>query len=228
MENFEQKHQYEATKGEELVLKYKIRKPLQSTSKPGLLLLLHGVGSNEEDLFRFTDSLPADLVIVSARAPYTLAPGKYAWYEVDFSTGKPVFNQEQATKSLQILKLFINQLVERYEIDSDQVYLSGFSQGAIMSYSAGLTFPEKIKGIAALSGRVLEEIRPLIKATPQLQKLRVFIAHGTEDRMLPIGYAREAKTLIDSYNLNLSYHEYPMGHGIDQHVLTDLNHWLLQ
>lgn len=224
----EQKHNYESVKGDELILKYKYRAPLKPTDHPGLILLLHGVGSNEEDLFRFAGQLPADKVVISARAPYTLSPGKYAWYEVDFSSGKPVFNQEQAGKSLQVLKLFINQLTEKYQIDRTQVYLTGFSQGAILSYSAGLTFPEKITGIAALSGRVLEEIRPMIKNTPQLAKLKVFIAHGTEDRVLPVQYAREAKELIGQYGLALSYHVYPMGHGIDHQVLNDLNGWLEQ
>lgn len=226
MENFEQKFKYEALKGDELILKYKVREPAENTENPGLLLLLHGVGSNEDDLFKLAASLPSNLYIISARAPYTLTEGKYAWYEVDFSTGKPVFNQEQAEKSLQVLKYFINQLVERYAVDHRNIYLMGFSQGAIMSYSAGLTFPEKIKGIAALSGRILEEIRPLVKVTAALNKLRVFIAHGTADRVLPLHYAREAKAFIAGYGLSLSYHEYEMGHGIDQQVLTDLNDWL--
>lgn len=189
---------------------------------------MHGVGSNEDDLFRFTNSLPENLIIVSARAPYTLGPNRYVWYEVDFSTGKPIFNAEQAEKSLLVIKLFINQLIERYSVDQSKIYLSGFSQGAIMSYSAGLTFPEKLAGIAALSGRILEEIRPLIKTSPALHHLKVLIAHGTADNVLPVHYAREAKTLIDQYGPRLTYHEYTIGHSIDQFVLTDLNQWLRQ
>lgn len=226
METSSQQNKYSALKGDELILKYKVRQPLVDTAHPGLLILLHGVGGNEENLFGIAGSLPKDMVIVAARGPYTLDAGRYAWYQVDFSSGKPVIDAEQAEKSLLVLKLFINQLVELYHIDHSRVYMGGFSQGAIMSYSAGLTYPEKLKGIAALSGRILEEIRPLIKPSPALDRLKVFIAHGTEDQMLPVFYAREAKAFIDTYKLAVTYHEYQMGHAVDEQVLSDLNKWL--
>ncbi|RZL12983.1 MAG: hypothetical protein EOO89_18485 [Pedobacter sp.] len=84
----------EAIKGEDLMLKYKVLQPEPGVVKLGLILLLHGVGSNEEDLFRFAESFPKGFVIVSARAPYTLAPGKYAWFELNYSAGKPIINPE--------------------------------------------------------------------------------------------------------------------------------------
>lgn len=219
-------NKYEAIKGDELILKYKVRLPQQDAENSPLLVLLHGVGSNEEDLFKFADHLPAELIVVSARAPYTLDKNRYAWYQVDFSSGKPVINAEQAEKSLLVLKLFINQLAERYQADPARIFLAGFSQGAIMSYSAAFTYPEKLAGIAAFSGRVLDEIRPQIKMSPQLEKLQIFISHGVLDPMLPVNYAREAKELIDSYHLHLSYHEYETGHTIDAAVLADFLTWI--
>lgn len=222
------KNKYSALKGDELILKYKVRQPLEDTDHPGLLILLHGVGGNEENLFGLTAALPKDMVIVAARGPYTLGVDRYAWYQVDFSSGKPVIDAEQAEKSLLVLKLFINQLAELYPIDRSKVYMGGFSQGAIMSYSAGLTYPEKLAGIAALSGRILEEIRPLIQHSAALERLKVFIAHGTEDQMLPVAYAREAKSFLDTYQLAVTYHEYPMGHAVGEQMLADLNKWLEQ
>ena len=112
---------------------------------------------------------------------------------------------------------------EKYNLD--EVYLGGFSQGAIMSYSIGLLYPNEVAGVVAFSGRLLEEIKPLVKKDAYLQKLNVFVAHGVQDNTLPIHYARQAKDYIESLGIAVSYHEYPIGHQISSDVLQDLNDW---
>jgi phospholipase/carboxylesterase len=224
----ENTHKYEALKGEELILKYKVREPLIKIGNPGLLILLHGVGSNEDDLFRFAASLPEDMIIVSARAPYTLRPNGYAWFDVQFSSGTSIINAEQAEKSRTVLNMFVNQLTERFQINKNRIYIGGFSQGGIMSYSVGLTFPQKFAGIFCLSSRLLKEVRPLIKSGPELKNLKIFIAHGIDDTVLSINYAHEAMTYLKELEINPEYHEYPMPHSIDQQELDDLNSWLIK
>lgn len=217
----------DAVKGNELILKYISRQPLVETEKPTLVILLHGVGSNEQNMFQHAHAFPKDMLVISARAPYTLGPGRYAWFAVDFSSGRPVINEEQAEKSRVVLRTFINQLVERYQADSSRVYLVGFSQGAIMSYSAALTYPEKIKGIAALSGRLLPEVKPLTKANAALQHLRIFVAHGTLDNVLNVDYARSAKQYLEGEKgLTIAYHEYEIPHTVSNEVLTDVVKWI--
>lgn len=220
-------NKYEAIKGAELILKYKFRAPLTETENPGLLILLHGVGSNEDDLFSFASLLPEDMVIISARAPYTLRSNGYAWFDVQFSAGTSIINAEQAEKSRVVLNLFVNQLSERFQINKDRIYLGGFSQGGIMAYSVGLTFPQKFAGIFCLSGRILKEVRPLIKPSPELKKLKVFIAHGTGDQVLSFDYAHEAVDYLQELEITPEYHEYPMSHLIEQREIDDLNKWLL-
>ncbi|WP_158798806.1 alpha/beta hydrolase [Pedobacter sp. L105] len=207
-------------------LAYKIREASSENRKPGLILLLHGVGSNEDDLFSLASKFPTEFVVVSARAPYTIAPGRYAWFQVDMSAGKPVINPEQAEKSRQVLNIFVKQLIELYDINADEVFIGGFSQGGIMSYSVGLTFPEKFKGIFILSSRLLPEVKPLIKPGPALAQLRVFIAHGKQDAVLRLSYADEAKDYLRGLTPNLVYHEYEMGHTINERELDDLSIWL--
>lgn len=206
------------------VLHYLIREPKTAAAKKKAIILLHGVGSNEQDLFGLADHLPADYYIISARGPYTLGPGRYAWYNVDFSTGKPVFDAKQEASSRAAIVKFIAQVKQQYHFD--EIYLGGFSQGAIMSYTIGLTLPGEVKGIIAMGGRVLEEIKPTVKKSDALSHLKVFVAHGVQDGTLPIHYAREAKTLLETLDVPLSYHEYNMGHQINQDVLKDLNVWL--
>jgi len=209
---------------ETLSLTYKVKE--SNSQKPGLILLLHGVGSNEDDLFRQAEKFPDGFVVVSARAPYTLAAGRYAWFQVDFSTGKPVINPEQAEQSRQVLHTFVNQLIHHYQIDDKKVYVGGFSQGGIMSYSVGLTHPQQFKGIFILSSRLLPEVKPLIAAGPVLQQLKVFIAHGKQDDVLPLGYAQEAKTYLQNLTPHITYHEYEMRHTISEEELADLLEWL--
>ena len=207
-------------------LHYLVKHPPIENSKTPLLILLHGVGSNENDLFSFADKLPGKYLIISARAPYAIGPDSYAWYEVDFSTGAPVINKEKAEKSRNTIIQFIDELKAKYTFDDKQVYLCGFSQGAIMAYSVGLTRPDKIKGIAIMSGRLLEEVKPLIKPSNQLKQLHVFISHGTQDNVLGIHYAKESVTYLKGLGISPTFKEYSEGHGINSDMLNDFINWL--
>jgi phospholipase/carboxylesterase len=206
-------------------LTYLVREPKVSVDKPPLLILLHGVGSNEKDLFSFAPYLPNKFLVISARAPIVLGPSSFAWYQVDFSSGKPVYNQEQERKSREMILTFIEELKELHSFDENEVYLMGFSQGAIMSYSIALTHPEKIKAIGILSGRLLEEIKPFVNAG-QVNKLNIFISHGIQDPVLPITYSEDAVSYLKSLGLNSNYKKYNEGHGIKQEMLNDFINWL--
>lgn len=207
-----------------LALHYLIKEPQKKAAKNKAIILLHGVGSNEQDLFSLADHLPDDYFIISPRGQFTLGPGRYAWYNVDFSTGKPVFNAQQELSSRKVISEFINQVKVKYNLE--EVYVGGFSQGAIMSYTIGLLNPREVKGVIALSGRMLEEIKPILSTHEDLKNLQMFIAHGVHDNTLPVEYARAAKTYLGDLQVALSYHEYEIGHQISPAVITDLKSWL--
>lgn len=213
-----------STSSDSMVLKYLERRPKVESAKNKAIILLHGVGSNEQDLFSLADHFPDDFFVIAPRGQFALGPGSYAWYQVDFSTGKPVFNAKQELSSREVIIKFITQVKQKYNLD--EVYLGGFSQGAIMSYSIGLTNPTKIKGIISLSGRLLDEVRPLVIKNTDVQLLKVFVAHGIQDNILPIHYARDAKSYLTNLGVHLSYHEYDMGHQITSAVIQDMNAWL--
>ncbi len=207
-------------------LHYLVRQPTVSSAKPPVLIMLHGVGSNEGDLFSFAERIPGEYVVISARAPNTLGAGSYAWYDVDFSTGKPVYNFEQAEQSRTTLITFIEEIKSKYTIDPARVYLCGFSQGAIMAYSVALTRPDRVRGIAAMSGRLLEEVKPRITRSAQLQELSILITHGTQDATLPVHYAREADAYLRTIGIAPTLKTYPEGHTISTAMLADLLAWL--
>ena len=208
------------------VLQYLVREPKIKSEHPPVIILLHGVGSNEADLFSFANQLPEKYLVISARAPISLGGNSFAWYQVDFSTGKPVFNLQQEEESRTTLIKFISQIKEKYSVNSNEIYLCGFSQGAIMSYSIGLTHPDLVKGIAVMSGRLLEEIKLLIATKEKLHSLKVFISHGINDNTLQIKYARDANTFLKTLNINPSFKEYQAGHEINSDMLSDLIIWL--
>lgn len=206
-------------------LHYLVREPIVKSAKTPVIILLHGVGSNEQDLFLLANRLPDNFLVISARAPIRLGENSFAWYQVDFSTGKPVFNVEQQENSRAILIRFIDQIKKQYNVNGD-VYLGGFSQGAIMSYSVGLSRPDLVDGIAVMSGRLLEETKPLVAAKDKLQTLKIFISHGVNDPVLTIEYARNSVAYLKTLNLKPTYKEYPAVHTINNDMLLDLVKWL--
>ncbi len=209
-----------------LSLVHLTRQPLVTASNPPLLLQLHGVGSNEQDLFSLTPPPDKRFLMLSLRAPYTLAPGSYAWFAVNFTPQELVINFEQAEASLKTLISFIGEAVSAYHANPKQVYLMGFSQGAIMSASIALTRPDLIAGAVLMSGRIPPEIYPMIAPPEQLNGLPILVTHGTEDTVLPIYNGRASRDLLSSLPVDLTYHEYPMDHGINRQNLNDVNNWL--
>ena len=136
-------------------------------------------------------------------------------------------NPQQLANSRNLITKFIGQVIEKYKADPAQVYLAGFSQGAIMSYQVGLTAPGKVAGIGVLSGTIYPSLKPLIKNDAALKKLRMFIAHGTADNRIPFASGKAAVDYLHGLGLKPQLHQYPgMGHTISKDVLNDFVQWL--
>lgn len=207
-------------------LHYLVRQPKIKIAHPPLLILLHGVGGNEQNLFSFANDLPSNYLVVSARGPLTLGANSFAWFQVDFSSGRPQINEQQAENARLMLVDFIENLKNELDFDPKQVYLMGFSQGGIMSYSVALTAPEKIKGIAVMSGRLLPEIKPFIADGHRLEKLKIFISHGKQDAVLNYQFATDALAYLETKGMTPEFHSYDEGHTINKQMFDDVNQWL--
>ena len=208
-----------------LSLTHLVRPSKQEGEKPPLLILLHGVGSNEHDLFGLSPYLDERFVVVSARAPIPLMPGGYGWYHIEFQPNRMIINAEEELSSRKMLAGFIDEAVAAYACDPKQVYLMGFSQGSIMSYGLMLSVPKKIAGVVAQSGRLLPEVRPE-KIPDGLEGFPIMVTHGVNDNVIPIDYARDAKAYLETLPVNLIYREYPMAHTISEESLRDVIDWL--
>ncbi len=210
-----------------LALKYFVQMPTEKTAKPPVVILLHGYGSNERDLFDLRAFFPKSYLVVSARAPYTVTGGGYQWFEKELVNNKYTGKKEHLDFSRAAITKFISQVVRKYSADSTKVYLVGFSQGAMMCYEAGLTAPQLLKGIGILSGRLPESLKPLIKRTPELKKLKIFVAHGTADTRLSFADGKEAADYLrGTVGLKPEFHKYDgMEHSITNAVMLDLAAW---
>ena len=211
-----------------LSLVHLVRTPRDvGASEPPLLLLLHGIGSNEQDLFSMAPLLDSRFFVVSARAPLEIMAGGFAWFNIEFTAdGSIVPDLDQAEASRLLLVQFVDELVEAYGVDRRCVYLMGFSQGAMMSLSVALTRPDKVAAVVAMSGRLPEQALLNQGSLDEIRKLEVFVSHGAYDDLLPILNGRFCRDQLEKLGVPLTYREYPMGHEVRPEALRDITTWL--
>jgi len=206
-------------------LQYIVREPKTEIQNPPLLILLHGYGSNEHDLFSFAEELPDELLIVSVRAPYNLGAGSYAWYAINFDDVNGKFSDlKQAKTSLDKIAILIDEIKQKYKTNTDKTFLLGFSQGAILSYSLSFFYPNKVQNIIALSGYVNMELLP--SSISKEIKTNYYCSHGTVDQVLPVDWARKSKPFLDNLGLKNIYSEYPVGHGVAPQNFYSFKSWI--
>ena len=193
-----------------------------------LLILLHGYGSDENDLFSFATELPEELFIISVRAPQAMQPYGNAWYTINFdATGAKWSDDKEAKQSRDVIAKFIDEAVANYPVNKDNVTLLGFSQGTILSYAVALTYPEKVKNIIALSGYINPELLPEDIETKDYSNIAFYCSHGSVDQVIPVDWARKAPIFLKSLNIKHEYSEFPVGHGVAPQNFYALKEWLL-
>ena len=211
----------------ETSLHYIIRESKDSANKSPLLILLHGHGSNENDLFGLANSIPDNWNVVSVRGSYKLAENSYRWYDVNMVNGKITINIEQEEESRKKLIQLISKISQKYDVDSQKIIVAGFSQGANMAQSLGLSEPNLIVGFGVFSGRFVEEFIPYISDSIAFKNSKAFISHGSGDNMLPKTYAEENITKIKELGIQLTYCEDTNAHSISTKQWKEFSKWLL-
>jgi phospholipase/carboxylesterase len=181
----------------------------------GLLILHHGRGADEHDLLPFGDVLDPGrrLHVVTPRAPLALPgwPGRH-WYVVP-RVGFP--DRDTFHSAFAELAAFHDELWERTGVGPEKTVLGGFSMGSVMSYSLGLGGGRPAPaGILAMSGFVptVDGWRPEPAGREQV---RAFIAHGRNDPVMDVRFARAARDLLEAGGLDVEYHESDAAHHID-------------
>lgn len=203
-------------------LDYIIREPENITPITPVLFMLHGYGSNEQDLFSFRETLPQDWLIISFRAPRDTQFEGYSWYDIDFDNPENFINVDQANESLRAVLESILEIINRYGLTEGQAHLCGFSQGGILCYALALQYPELFNRVACMSSYPENKLLGNIKDKKKLEHLRFFISHGTDDAVIPLEWGRKAADLLYDLNCYFTFREYMSGHGVNQKNYMDL------
>ena len=210
-----------------LSLEYLVREPKITINIPPLLIMLHGYGSNEQDLFSFADELPDELLIISARAPLSMGFGSYAWYTIHLDAPVGKFSDiPEAIKARDTINSFIDEITNNFKFDTNNVFLLGFSQGTILSYAVALNYPGKVQHVIALSGYINNELLPKELYRSDFINLDFYISHGSVDQVIPVDWGRKAPPFLDKLGLKNIYQEYPVGHGVAPQNFYSLKSWI--
>ncbi|CAA7194641.1 alpha/beta hydrolase [Chryseobacterium potabilaquae] len=202
---------------------YLVREPENISSETPILFMLHGYGSNEQDLFSFRETLPKDWIIVSFRAPRSTQFEGYSWYDIDFTNPELFVHVDQAQESLQSVLHSMLSIINHYGITEGKTHLCGFSQGGILCYSLALQYPDMFNYVACLSSYPEEKLlKNMVKDKKKLEGLRFFISHGTDDAVIPLEWGRKAADLLYDLGCYFTFREYMSGHGVNQKNYIDL------
>lgn len=210
-----------------LILEHNYRPAKNILEKPAAIIMLHGFGSDENDLFAFADELPEEYAVFSLKAPIRLEPYGNAWYNIYFDNAQGKFSDdEQAIASRDLVRRCIDEIIENYKINRNNITLLGFSQGTILSFAVALSYPEKIKNVIGLSGYINEEILKPGYAQNDFSKLSIYTSHGSIDQVIPVQWARKTQPFMENLNIDCTYSEFPVGHGVSPQNLQELKAWL--
>lgn len=197
--------------------------PREPSSGPTpVLLMVHGVGSNERDLALLAPRLDGRFAIHSLRAPIVMGPDAYGWFSVQFTASGPVHDPAQAETARLALVRYVKTLKKDPKVGP--VYLLGFSQGCILGLSLVHTEPELLAGVVAISGRTLPESAAASKKPGRSPP--VLLLHGTRDAKLPHARGVESKALLEAAGREVEFKSYDAGHEINAQMLGDLAAWL--
>ena len=197
--------------------------PKVANGKQPAIFLLHGMGSHEGDLPQLVQDFEDTHHIISLRGPIEFKPG-YAFFTNE-EEGKPI--REVFDEVLVYIQSFIHEAIIEYELDAEQIYVLGFSQGAVLAQSLALTMGNVIHGVVALSGYVPDFVSTEYKKK-SVNHLNMFISHGEYDYIIPPEWGRESKDYFEAQGANVTFKTYNDGHGVTPENRLDLIEFLRQ
>ena len=203
------------------MLNYIIRKAKSIENSP-TIVLIHGYGSNAEDLFSFKPYLPDNYNIIAIQAPLTLSYNSYAWYPL-YPKNDGTFDSkpDEAWGAVNLLEKNLDHLVDKYKLNKKDICLLGFSQGSILSWALAYSRANKVRRIVALSGFVHESVDTSSKPT-----FLAYAAHGKTDMIIPISKARNSILQLSKKYSQIEFYEFPEGHTVSQENMNLFLKWL--
>jgi phospholipase/carboxylesterase len=184
------------------------------------MLMLHGWTGDENSMWVFGRDLPPQYLLLAPRAPHAAQPSGYSWRPlVEGTHGRP--SAEMMRPSADSLIRLVDEYCAAVGVDASQFDVMGFSQGAVMTNLLALLYPQRIRRAGILAGFVPGGVESLVAARP-LEAKPFFIAHGTQDELVPIERARQSIAVLEAAGAQVTYCEAEVGHKVSADCLRAL------
>ncbi len=206
-------------------LVYKINMPEKIDKQTKVIVLLHGYGANEEDLFNLSNIFPKNYVLVCPRAPISLGNDGYKWMSTASEQNNINEIEVQSEKSMQQILALLQTIKTTYKLNDLPLIIGGFSQGAMMSNYIFAHSPTSINGVISLSGKLLPSLTTrALNSTHKL--IPYFLVHGKNDAVIPFAEGEKVNAWLAKYKIKPTFFTPVMGHEITDAVILKLQEWL--
>jgi phospholipase/carboxylesterase len=178
-------------------------KPEEGVEIKHAIILLHGYGGDAKDISMLTLNwkrhMPNTVFICpNGHEPCAINPSGFQWF--DLTKDDTDYIVDQSIKAEDKIKLFINEIKREFNLDNNQICLSGFSQGCMMSLNVGLTSEEKFLCIVGFSGKIIDQNNLKLRIKNSTDTLLI---HGDADQVVPSTYLLEAKDFLIRNNIEV-------------------------
>lgn len=195
-----------------------------SVENPRLLVMIHGWTGDENSMWVFTRGLPSDYWIIAPRAPHAAESKGFSWRPPQAATfGRP--SLETLLPAAEGLIQLVDEYAASVKVEARQFDLMGFSQGGAMVNVVGLLFPQRVRKMGVLAGFLPSGLEDVIAQQPLAGK-NIFVAHGTQDEMVPVDRARASMQELERAGAQITYCEDEVGHKLSSNCLRALESYL--
>ncbi|RHW36652.1 esterase [Lysinibacillus yapensis] len=200
---------------------YTVSEPIEKNRETyPAIFLMHGMGSNENDLPAIVKEMEKDYYIFSLRGPLSQGPG-YAFFTIE-RIGKP--HEEPFRRILKDVQTFLEEATKHYPIDPQKIYLLGFSQGAILSQSLATILGNQLAGIVSIGG-YLPELALEGRNKVDMNGLQVLLAHGEQDPVIPFEWSEKSKDFFETEGAQVKYFPYTGGHFVTPQLVEEIEEY---
>ena len=209
------------------MLSYRIKKSVLTRGPHPALILIHGYGSNMDDLFSFSNYLPEQYTIISLQAPLESPFGGGAWYSINFDSNLKKWSDDiEALTSIRKIKDQLDYFTSTYELNSKDISLMGFSQGAILSWALLLDYSSLFRRAICMSGYINQEI--LQKPLLEYRDVLAYCSHGLNDLTIPYEWAETSIECLKKNNPKVFFSTYPSGHNLSPENFESILSWIIK
>lgn len=209
------------------MLSYRIKKSVLTRGPYPALILIHGYGSNMDDLFSFSNYLPEQYTIISLQGPLESPFGGGAWYSINFDSNLKKWSDDiEALTSIRKIKDQLDYFTSTYELNSQDISLMGFSQGAILSWALLLDYSSLFRRAICMSGYINQEI--LQKPLLEYRNVLAYCSHGLNDLTIPYEWAKTSIECLKKNNPKVFFNNYPNGHNVSPENFESILSWIIK